>query len=222
MQVNPLDGHAIWSAVYDGAPNPLLDLERRTVTPWLPPLLDRTFIDVACGTGRWSQHASDRGAHVFGADFCAPMLDAAAQPTRNRFVLADAARLPFSDALADLTMCAFAAGYLECPARLIAELARITRRGGFIAVTDVHPAGLGIGWRRSFRRGGETYDIEHHVHPLAEYLTAARDCCLRIEHLAEACFGEPERQVFEGCGRAAIFEAMCRVPAVFAVMWRRA
>jgi len=222
MRVSALEGHAIWSAVYDGSPNPLVQLERRVVIHWLPPLLHRTFVDVACGTGRWARYAAGQGAHVFGADSCAPMLNVAAASLRPRFVQADALRLPFPHRLSDLTMCALAAGYIECPARLIAELARITRIGGVILLTDVHPSALALGWRRSFRRAGEIYEMEHHAHPVGAYLTAARGLGLQLERIEEAPFGEPERAVFEQCGRAGAFASVCRVPALFAVQWRRA
>lgn len=223
MQVGVQDGHAIWSAVYDETPNPLLELERRTVSPWLPPLAGRTFVDVACGTGRWTEFAAQQGACVFGADFCAPMLARAAigPLARTRFVQADALQLSFPDGLADFSVCAFAAGYMKSPAQLVAELARITCAGGHILVTDIHPTAIASGWRRSFRRAGEVYEIDNRAHPIGEYLDAARHQGLRVEHLAEASFDEPERPVFRECGREPSFAGMCLVPAIFAALWRR-
>jgi malonyl-CoA O-methyltransferase len=223
MQVGVCEGHAIWSAVYDETPNPLLDLERRTVSPWLPSLAGSTFVDVACGTGRWAEFAAQQGAYVFGADFCAPMLVRAARGPhiRNRFVQADALQLSFPDGLADFSVCAFAAGYMKSPARLIAELARITCPGGYVLVTDIHPAAVASGWRRSFRRADKVYEIDNRAHPIAEYLAASRRHGLRVEHLAEASFGEPERPVFRDGGREQSFSSMCLIPAIFAVLWRR-
>jgi len=223
MQTGVQEGHSIWSAVYDDTPNPLLDLERRTVTPWLPPLAGETFVDVACGTGRWAELAARQGAYVFGADFCAPMLERAARGPHvgNRFVQADALQLSFPEGLADFTVCAFAAGYMSSPSRLIGELARITCAGGHVLVTDIHPAAVASGWRRSFRRADKVYEIENHAHPIAEYLAASRIHGLRVEHLAETPFGEPERAVFRECGREQSFDSMCLIPAIFAVLWRR-
>jgi ubiquinone/menaquinone biosynthesis C-methylase UbiE len=223
MQVDVREGHAIWSAVYDDTPNPLLDLERRTVSTWLPPLAGRTFLDVACGTGRWAEFAAQQGADVFGADFCAPMLARAATGrfARSRFVQADALHLSFPDGLAEFSVCAFAAGYMKSPAQLVAELSRITRPGGHVMVTDIHPAAIASGWRRSFRRAGEVYEIDNRPHPIAEYLAASRGHGLNVERLAEASFGEPERLVFRQCGREQSFADMCLVPAIFAVLWRR-
>ncbi len=221
MRVGAREGHAIWSAVYNGTPNPLLELEQRTVRPWLPDLAGQTFVDVACGTGRWAAHAAQRGAHAFGADFCAPMLAASDESIRNRLIEADAGCLPFPDQLADSSVCAFAVGYMDSPSRTIAELSRITRRGGHVLITDIHPKAIALGWRRSFRCADEVYEIENHAHPVAQYLAAAHAEGLRLERVAEVPFGEPERLVFERRGRVNIFDSMWLIPAIFAVLWRR-
>jgi len=222
MQLGVREGHAIWSATYDEAPNPLLELEKRTVLPWLPKLDGKTFVDVACGTGRWASFAAQQGADVFGADFSAPMLARAAtgRAAGTRFVQADALQLSFPDGLADFSVCAFAAGYMKSPAQLIAELRRITCPGGQIMVTDIHPTAIASGWRRSFRRAGETYEIDNWAHPIADYLSAARAHGLKVQHIAEASFGEPERPIFRACGREPSFAGMCMIPALFAALWR--
>lgn len=159
----------------------------------------------------------------FGADFCAPMLERAARGprVRNRFVQADALQLSFPDGLADFSVCAFAAGYMKSPARLVGELARITCPGGRVLVTDIHPAAVASGWRRSFRRADKVYEIDNHAHPISEYLAASRIHGLRVERLAEAPFGEPERPIFRAVGRERSFDSMCLIPAIFAVLWRR-
>jgi ubiquinone/menaquinone biosynthesis C-methylase UbiE len=222
MRVGAREGHAIWSVVYNGTPNPLLELERRTVAPWLPDLAEQTFVDVACGTGRWAAYASRRGAHVFGADFCAPMLAASDESIHERLAQADAVCLPFPDKLADISICAFAAGYMDSPSRTIGELSRITRRGGHVLITDIHPKAVALGWRRSFRCADEVYEIENHAHPVAQYLAAADCHGLKMERIAEVPFGEPERPVFQQCGRSSVFDSMCLTPAIFALLWRRA
>jgi ubiquinone/menaquinone biosynthesis C-methylase UbiE len=222
MRVGVQEGHAAWADVYDEAPNPALALERRTVEPWLGSLRGTVFLDVACGTGRWGRFAAQQGARVVGADFCAPMVHRAVEGAGScqQLVLADALRLPFRDRFADVSVCAFAAGYLASPSALLAELKRVTADGGRVLVTDLHPAAIRSGWRRSFRRAGEVYEIDHRAHPVAEYLECAREFGLALEHLAEPAFGEPERAIFRERGAEDRFDAVCRVSAIFAALWR--
>ena len=172
MTVSPWLGHSVWSATYDEVPNALLELERRTASPWVAPLARGTVVDVACGTGRWVRHAESLGATAFGLDFCRPMLFRG-RTAGSGLIEADAARIPLRDACADLAICAFAAGYIDPLGPLLGELSRITRRGGCVLVTDVHPAAIACGWRRSFRHQGELWEIENHARSLGDYLSAA-------------------------------------------------
>ncbi len=219
MLVDALQGHSIWSAVYDEMPNPLLQLERRVVGPWLGSLRSKKVADIACGTGRWAGYVTERGAIAIGADFCAPMLQRARHLRRANFggVQADVLHLPFRDAVTDLTICAFAAGYVESPGKLTAELARITRPGGAIILTDIHPHALASGWRRSFRLRDEVYEIGHWAHAIEDYRAPG----LMVRRREEISFGQPEREIFARCGREESFEALCAVPAIFALHWNR-
>src|SRR4051794_25865318 len=118
-----LEAHRLWAATYDTAPNPLLALEARLLRPMLPPVRDRSVIDVASGTGRWARHLAAEGANVVAVDLCPEMLDHAPRPA----VLADAVKLPVRSGVADLVICAFGFSYM---APSLPELARITRIGG--------------------------------------------------------------------------------------------
>ena len=62
-------------------------------------------LDVCCGTGDLTLALKSRrqSAHVFGSDFCHPMLEAAQRKTANgRLFEADALQLPIADASLDL------------------------------------------------------------------------------------------------------------------------
>ena len=168
------------------------------------------MVDVAAGTGRWALHCSKRGARAIAVDFCHEMLSKAPRPS----VQADAEWLPLPDASADIVICAFALGY--APA-CFAELARITRPGGTLLVSDVHPAALGRGWTRSFRHRGETIQVRDEPYELADLY--APD--LRLSFLIEPRLGLPEREIFERAGQLDRFDESCREPAIFVALWTR-
>jgi SAM-dependent methyltransferase len=212
ISVSPREGHRIWAASYDAEPNPLLALEERTLAPLLSPLADARVVDVACGTGRWLRYVRAHGARAVGIDFCTEMLARCG----NNVALANAARMPFQDAFADVVICAFALGYLEPES--LPELARIVRPGGRLFVTDVHPAALERGWTRGFRNGAEVYEVRHRAYRLSDILRAP---CLDLISLHEPIFGDPERIVFERAGKAGAFEDSLRTPAIFAAQWLR-
>ena len=136
-----------------------------------------TVVDVAAGTGRWARALQrKRGARAIAVDFCHEMLRIAPIPA----VQADATHLPLPDASADVVICAFALGY--APA-CFAELARITRPGGMLLVSDVHPEALSRGWTRSFRHRGEAIQVRDQPYELAD-LACARSSVVVLARTA--------------------------------------
>ncbi len=98
-------------------------------------------VDVACGTGDLGRELRRRGLRPIGADLSAGML-AAGDPTIGR-VQADAANLPLADAAVDGATCGFGMrNFSDLPA-VMAEIARVVRPGGRVALLDVAtPAGI--------------------------------------------------------------------------------
>ncbi|MGA2878222.1 MAG: class I SAM-dependent methyltransferase [Bryobacteraceae bacterium] len=223
MRVTAIEGHRNWAASYDVGPNPLLALETRLLLERLSPLRVSRFLDIACGTGRWMLLAQRAGSRVFGVDFCPEMLlEASRKPGLSGCLsLADACRIPVADGAADLTLCSFALGYLPSPQQAMAEMARASRKGGRVVVTDLHPDALASGWTRSFRSDGQVYEIDHHHHPTETWEAAGESSGLTLDWRLEACFGEPERAIFLQAGRASLFSELSRIPALLAMSWTK-
>jgi ubiquinone/menaquinone biosynthesis C-methylase UbiE len=221
--VTAIEGHRIWAAGYDAAPNPLIALETRVLLEKLTALPCSRFLDIACGTGRWMQWAMQHGHRVFGIDACPEMLfEAARKPgLAGHLTLADACHLPLADGAADLTLCSFALSYVSSADAAIAEMARVARKGAHVIVTDMHPAALVAGWTRSFRSTGQLYGMDHHLHPIAAWESAAASVGLTLEWRLDACFAEPEREIFVQAGKDSSFAELSRIPAVLAMCWSK-
>jgi len=223
VRVSASEGHRNWAASYDVGPNPLLALETRVLLERLSPLTVSRFVDIACGTGRWMLLAQRAGSRVFGVDFCPEMLlEASRKPGLSGCLsLADACRVPVADGAADLTICSFALGYLPSPRQALAEMARVSRKGGRVVVTDLHPYALAAGWTRSFRSDGQVYEIDHHQHSIQAWEAAAASSGLALDWRLEACFGEAERAIFRQAGKASLFSELSRIPALLAMSWTK-
>lgn len=102
-------------------------------------------VDLGCGTGRALGPLRDAvgpGGTVLGIDVTGEMLAAAAAHGRTRhaaLLLADARRLPFADRTVDGIFAAGLLQHLSDPQGGLAELARVTRPGGRLAL--FHPSG---------------------------------------------------------------------------------
>jgi GMP synthase-like glutamine amidotransferase/2-polyprenyl-3-methyl-5-hydroxy-6-metoxy-1,4-benzoquinol methylase len=92
-------------------------------------------LDVGCGTGRALPHL---GTGAVGVDATAEML-AVARGRSSRLLLADGSRLPLRDGAVDAVFAAGFVTHLDDPSAGLAELRRVTRPGGRLAV--FHPIG---------------------------------------------------------------------------------
>jgi demethylmenaquinone methyltransferase/2-methoxy-6-polyprenyl-1,4-benzoquinol methylase len=92
-------------------------------------------VDVACGTGDFCRALEAAGLRAVGVDFSAGML--AEARTTAQLVQADALRLPVRDGSVDGITCGFALRNVADIGVLLDEFARVTRRGGRIAILEV-------------------------------------------------------------------------------------
>ncbi len=94
-----------------------------------------TVLDIACGTGDLCRGLADMGLRPIGIDMSFGML--AAARTDAPLVQSDALRLPMADRSVDGATCGFALrNFRELPP-FFAELARVVRPGGRIALLEV-------------------------------------------------------------------------------------
>lgn len=191
--VDPHTGYDHWAARYAGEANPVLQLETAALQELLPPLAGKRVLDAGCGAGRVARLAAEGGASVVGIDFSANMLRAAREqlpdPPHVSLARADLSALPFGDERFDLVTCSLVLGHLEELAAPVGELARVTRRGGTLLVSDFHPFGHLLGWHRSYLERGNgkltEYRIHHHLHLYEQFFDAFRQAGLRLEELRE-------------------------------------
>jgi len=102
------------------------------------------LLDVCCGTGDLALAYAARsgpGVRIVASDFCRPMLDRGVDKGRRaglpiEWVEADAQALPFPDASFDLVTVAFGLRNIADTGRGLAEMARVCRPGGTLAILE--------------------------------------------------------------------------------------
>ena len=105
---------------------------------------DSLVLDIATGTGDLALRAlRDSGCRVIGIDLSVRMLEQAARKagpylnTRYFLISGDALTLPFRDASFDRAMVAFGIRNVIRVDRFLDELARVTKKGGMIAILEL-------------------------------------------------------------------------------------
>lgn len=104
-------------------------------------------LDVACGTGNTAIPASRAGASVIGVDIAPNLLEkakkrASAEQLNVRFEEGDAEDLPYGDQVFDVVLTMFGAMFAPRPEKVAAELVRVCRPGGIIAMANWTPQGF--------------------------------------------------------------------------------
>ena len=135
--------------------SPVYDAMNRTMTMGLDQRWRRTTVaavvqpgdrvlDACCGTGDLAVAALQAGATVTGLDFSERMLERARRKSDEiDWVQGDAEKLPFEDASFDAATVGFGVRNLADLERGLAELRRVLRPGGRVAILEItKPSGL--------------------------------------------------------------------------------
>ena len=135
--------------------SPVYDAMNRTMTMGLDQRWRRATVsavvqpgdrvlDACCGTGDLAVAAKEAGAEVTGLDFSERMLEHARRKSDEiEWLQGDALALPFSDGSFDAATVGFGVRNLDDLERGLAELRRVLRPGGRVAILEItRPSGL--------------------------------------------------------------------------------
>jgi ubiquinone/menaquinone biosynthesis C-methylase UbiE len=224
LTVAVAEAYERWAPTYDLDANPLLAREERYLLPLFVDLHSKRILDLACGTGRWLETLIAQGARAgVGIDCSSAMLRVAGKKNAitKRLARADCESLPFRTAVFDLAICSFALEHIRDLGSMVRELARVTKTGADVFVSDLHPEAYARGWRAGFRDGSTAVQIE--MLPRAAEETVHAFCSNGFESLTRVplWLGDPEKPIFDRAGKSHAFAEACQLPAVQVCHFRR-
>lgn len=137
---------AMWMAGDFGQIAKQLETEAETFINRLGLKPGDRVLDVACGSGNLTIPAARAGAEVTGADIATNLLEqgrarAAVEGLKIQFDEGDAEDLPYEVASFDVVVSMFGAMFAPRPQLVAAELVRVCRPGGRIAMANWTPEG---------------------------------------------------------------------------------
>jgi ubiquinone/menaquinone biosynthesis C-methylase UbiE len=215
--------YGLWSETYDSVANPMLALEERYLRPMLPSLSGKIVLDLGCGTGRSLNWLASLGTgRYLGVDRSCAMLARAAKKLRapGCLLLADCLELPLRSRSADVLICSFLLGYVNLPV-MAAEIARVSKLGSDVFVSEFHPDTQSLGWKRSFRSGEQVIELPTNPCILRDVENTFLSHGFELVEMAEPGFGEPEREIFIAHKKSQAFDASGGSRAIFIHHWRR-
>ncbi len=166
---------------------PIRDPERlKRLVEAVGPSPDARVLEVATGPGHVAMAFAAVCAEVVGLDLTAAPIAIANRTARERglrnvrFEVGDCEHLAFPDGAFDVVVCRFAVHHLENPAAVIAEMSRVCRAGGSVAIEDLiaseHPE------RANYHNRFERLRDSSHTRamPLSELVRTLADAGLEI------------------------------------------
>jgi SAM-dependent methyltransferase len=167
----------------------------------------RRTLDIGSGEGRVARDLTHRGHQVVALDASRTMIDHASRADpRGRYLLADAAALPFTDGSFDIAVAYNSLMDVDDMPAAVAEAARVLQPGGHLCVSVTHPVndagsfrgddpdapfvieGSYLGKRRfegTFERDGLRMTFRGWCYALQDYARALESAGLLIERIRE-------------------------------------
>jgi SAM-dependent methyltransferase len=147
----------------------------------------QSVLDIACGSGNAALSAARRFTEATGIDYVPALIDrarerAAAERVPASFDVGDAEALPYDDASFDVTLSVFGIMFAPNQERAAAEMIRVTRPGGTIALANWTPDGM---WGELFKLHGRYLPPPEGVRPPPLWGTGARIQELLGEHVGD-------------------------------------
>ena len=195
------EGYDRWAATYDTMGNWLLALEEPEVERAMGDVAGLDVLDVGAGTGRHALRLAARGARVTALDFSERMLAAAREKPGAesvRWIVHDANRpFPFSEHSFDLVVSALVLEHVAELAPFFAELRRVTRDGGRVVLTAMHPAMFLRDISANFHEGEREIRPRSYEATLSQYVMGAVGAGFALVALSEHAVDEAFARRFE-------------------------
>ena len=150
------------------------------------PREEESILDLGCGTGYYTRHLVNAGAHVVAAEYAPAYLQQAMAyvgADRAAFRVEDAQQLSLGDNAFDKVLMTEVIEHLPDPAASLREARRVLRPGGLLVVSTpsrYSPLNVAYGFKRLVRR----YPFNEHLHEFTPgEFTAALDAEFAVESL---------------------------------------
>lgn len=217
----------LWAAGYDSQPDNLmlaLDAEIFAELLSFTQCANAVIADVGCGTGRhWQKLQQLQPQKLIGFDVSEQML----VKLKEKFITAETHLLkneqlePLADNSCDLLVSTLTIAHIENAAAALAEWARVTAPGGFILITDYHPAALAKGARRTFTHANAVIAIKNYVHSINDLTETAKQLKLSVIRLTEKIIDDSMKPYYEKQHAVELFTKWKGTPVIYGLLLKK-
>lgn len=224
---NAAAAYDLWAADYDSQPHNLMLALDETVFTEL--LLLASFekgiiADIGCGTGRhWQKLLQLQPEKLVGFDVSEQMLGklAAKFPTATTCRIDNEMLPQLQDNSCSMLVSTLTIAHIENMQAALKEWARVTAAGGYIIITDYHPAALAKGARRTFTHAHTVISIKNYVHPVDAIMATAKQLGLSVIRLTEKNIDDTMKPYYEQQHAVQVFEKWKGTPVIYGLLLKK-
>ena len=220
-ETDPETAYDMWAQVYDLQPgNLMLTLDEEIFSGLLQRvlLLNKTIVDIGCGTGRhWDKIMAHNPVLLSGYDVSMGMLDKLKEkyPEAEVFHLVDNNLPGVGNGSVDVIVSTLAVAHIENMEDALVEWRRVLKNNGDIIITDYHPAALSKGADRTFMLNGQKIAVKNYIHPIDEISATLKRLGFEILHLEQRCIDDAVRHYYEEKNALPIYNKFKDVPIIY-------
>jgi len=217
----------LWAAAYDSQPHNLMLALDETVFSELLNAIDisqKTVVDIGCGTGRhWQKILEKDPASLTGYDVSEKMLDVLKQkfPAAITHLLRDDKLNGTSDNSIEVVISTLTIAHIENAGAAMKEWDRILKPGGYVIITDYHPAALQKGGKRTFTHEGKTISVKNHIHSIEKLQGIATQLNWQCLRLVEKAVDESLRTYYETENALEVFESFKGTKVIYGLLFKK-
>ena len=222
--LEPRKAYDIWSETYDTeSDNLVFKLEEEILDSLFKKtdLSGKLVLDYGCGTGRnWERLLSFHPENITGCDISPKMLEQlnSKYPAFDAYLIKKISSLPFKSGSFNFILSTLVIAQVNNLEEVFREWSRILKPGGKILLTDLHPAILSAGGKRTFEKDGRTYEVKNYIHPIEEIKNLCRKLNMDVAGFEERLISENSKGFYGGKNALHIYERFSGMPLVYGML----
>ena len=185
---------------------------------------NRVVLDVGCGTGRhWRKLLEKKPARLLEFDSSPGMISRLKEkfPGAEATVSQDHHLTAVPDFTVHLLVSTLTIAHIEIPEDYFKEWYRVLVPGGFILLTDYHPAALEKGAKRTFQQQDQTIAIRNFVHPVDKIREMAGQLGLEEWRFTERIIDEKVKRYYEEQNALDLYNSFFSVPIIYGILLKK-
>ena len=222
--LEPRKAYNIWAETYDSEnDNLVFKLDEGILISLLEKinLNGKSILDYGCGTGRnWERLLSFHPEKITGCDISPNMLEQLKDkyPEFDAYLIKKNSSLPLKSGSFYFILSTLVIAQVNNLEKIFHEWNRLLKPGGKILLTDLHPAILSAGGKRTFEKDGRIYEVKNYIHSIERIKNFCGNLNMEVSGFEERLISKETKDFYERKNALHIYKRFFGMPLVYGML----